>query len=185
MGRLFAAFLAVVACLSPLTAAPVPKAGPPLYFPTTVGAEWVYEGAGREDETAVVSRVGRDGDGSAVVSRAAGGGNGLAYTDVVVDADGLRQDKDGPDGPRTAWLMKARTRRGDSWDAPDGRRTTHGPEPIEVPAGKFVAVRVVLEADGETTTSWYAAGVGEVKRVVRVGNGPAVVTRSLKSFRPK
>jgi hypothetical protein len=60
---------------------------------------------------------------------------------------------------------------GDSWEVSDGgKRTVHGPEEVEVPAGKFKALRVVREHEGGTLTSRYAPGVGEVKRVEKRGN---------------
>ena len=145
-------------------AAPVPKGAgaAPVYFPTAVGAKWVYERDGRGDETVVV------------------------YAKVVVSPAGLRQDRPGPDGSDVAvWLLKVGVRAGDSWDASDGgKRTVHEAEKVVVPAGTFTAVRVVWEYEGGAQTSWYAPGVGEVKRVVKRG-GDEVVTRALKSFRPK
>ena len=51
-----------------------------------------------------------------------------------------------------------------------------------MPAGKFKALRVVWESDGRTLASWYAPGVGEVKRVEKFGNGKERTTRLLKSF---
>lgn len=50
-----------------------------------------------------------------------------------------------------------------------------------MPAGTFKARRVVWESDGETLTSWYAPGFGEVKRVVK-RCGTEGVSRALKSF---
>jgi hypothetical protein len=56
---------------------------------------------------------------------------------------------------------------------------------VEVPAGRFVAARVVLEQpEGLHLTSWYAPRLGEVKRVERRPGGAETVTRSLKSFAP-
>jgi hypothetical protein len=171
----------------PAAAAPVPKGAgaAPVYFPTAVGAKWVYERDGRGDETVVVSAVEKDGDGL-VVAREGTNGNGTVYAKVVVSAAGLRQDRPGPDGGDVAvWLLKVGVRPGDSWDVADGgKRTVHDPEKVVVPAGTFSAVRVVWEYDGGAQTSWYAPGVGEVKRAVKRGDDE-VVTRALKSFRPK
>ncbi|VTT99162.1 unnamed protein product [Gemmataceae bacterium] len=168
-------------------AAPVPKGAgaAPVYFPTAVGAKWVYERDGRGDETVVVAAVEKDGD-ALVVAREGTNGNATVYAKVVVSPAGLRQDRTGPDGSDVAvWLLKVGVRAGDSWDAADGgKRTVHEAEKVVVPAGTFTAVRVVWEHEGGAQTSWYAPGVGEVKRVVKRG-GDEVVTRALKSFRPK
>lgn len=172
-----------LALLAATLAAPVPKAkAPPLYFPTTVGATWVYERDGGE-EAVSVSAVEKDGD-DLVVSRTSADKRGTKYSPVVVSADGLRQPRERADG-QVGWVLKSTVRDGDSWEVPDGgTRTLHGPEEVQVPAGKYQALRVVWERDGETTTSWYAPGVGEVKRTVKRGKEEAVF-RALKSFQAK
>jgi hypothetical protein len=67
-----------------------------------------------------------------------------------------------------------------------GGMTAHGPEEIEVPAGKYRCIRVEwrYEVDGanEQCTTWFAPGVGEVKRVSDDGQNRSV--RVLKSFTP-
>ena len=178
----FAGCFALVTALSGPTAAPVPKgAGATIYFPITPGAKWVYEKHGGGDEAVVVSGVEKVGD-DLVVSRAGVDGNGVNYTKMLVSTEGLRQPREGADG-KPAWLLKSGLRSGDAWDVPDGsKRTVYGPEPIEVPAGKFTALRVVWEYEGGRITSWYVAGVGEVKRVQKLVGGKETVNRSLKSF---
>lgn len=166
-------------------AAPVPKElkGGGVYFPTTVGAKWVYETPGGELETAVVSAVEKDGD-DLIVSRAGADGTRTAYTKMVVSADGLRQERELTDG-KLGWVLKTNLKSGESWTMPEGgKRTVHGPERVEVPAGKFLALRVEWEQFGGKLTSWYAPGVGEVKRVRKQGDAETV-TRVLKSFQPK
>jgi len=180
MPRILAGCL-VLFCSSVL-AAPVPKdAGKAtLYFPTTVGAKWVYERDGLNDETAVVSAVEKSGN-ELIVSRT--GPQGGLYADVIVSAEGIRQDKLNLNGKtHSMWLVKTKLRAGDSWEVTDGKRTVHGPEDVEVPAGKFKALRVVWEYEGGVLTSWYAPGVGEVKRVEKIGDAKARTTRLLKSF---
>ena len=66
-------------------------------------------------------------------------------------------------------------------------RTVGGSEDVTVPAGTYRAVRVVASrADGgrEAVVHWYAAGVGEVKRVVRAADGTETVRRALAAFAP-
>ena len=164
-----------------VVAAPVPKrADPVLYFPTAVGARWVYDRGDRE-ETVEVSAVERE-DGEVVVSRTGTDGAASGYSKTFVGPTGLRQDQY---GGRTSTVVVLRTdlKPGESWETPEGKRTVHGPERVEVPAGKFEALRVEWEQDGSRMVSWYAPGVGEVKRVERSG-GEETVFRVLKSFKP-
>ena len=183
MSRLIAGCLILFWCVSAPTA-PVPKGAEmtSVYFPTTLGAKWVYERPGREDESVVVSAVEKDGD-DLIVSREGVDGTRTIYAKMVVSAEGLRQVRELTDG-KVGWVLKSRLKPGDSWEVPDGgKRTVHEPEEIEVPAGKFKALRVVWEHDGGTLTSWYAPGVGEVKRTIK-RNDVETVYRSLKSFTP-
>lgn len=168
----------------PTVAAPVPKVkGSPYHFPTTVGAKWVYETPDGGLESAVVSAVEKDGD-DLIVSREGVDGTRTAYTKTVVSPDGLRQEREFTGG-KLGWVLKSTAKAGDSWDMPEGgKRTVHGPEAVEVPAGKFTALRVEWEQSGGKCTSWYAPGVGEVKRVMKWGE-TETVTRALKSFTPK
>ena len=125
------------------------------------------------------------GKNGLVVSRAGAGDNYSTYEKVVVSAEGLWQDRVVKDGLVSVCILKAKFRSGDSWDVADGgKRTAYGPEEIEVPAGKYTAVRVVWERGEEKVTSWYAVGVGEVKRMQERG-GTKTVTRILKSFEAK
>lgn len=175
----------VVVLGGPAVAAPVPKAvkGNPLYFPTTVGAKWVYETPDGQLESATVSAVEKDGD-DLIVSREGVDGTRTAYTKMVVSAEGLRQERE-LTGGKVGWVLKAALKDGESWDMPEGgRRTVHGPEAVEVPAGKFQALRVEWEQRGRTLTSWYAPGVGEVKRVETRGQ-TETASRVLKSFQLK
>jgi hypothetical protein len=165
-------------------AAPVPKGVKPtvLYFPTAVGAKWVYERPGRPDEIVVVSKVEKDGD-SLIVSREGIEGTAMAYAPVIVSAEGLRQAREQANG-QVGWVLKSKLKSGDSWDVPDGgKRTVYGPEDVTVPAGKFKALRIEWKPDGATRVSWYVPGIGEVKRVEKF-NGQEIVRRSLKSFTP-
>lgn len=167
-------------------AAPVPKGAGKntTYFPTVVGAQWVYEHENGGEEAAEVADVEKDGD-ALIVSRKGVGENNSRYTKMVVSADGLRQDREDDDGnTATVWVLKTTLKPGESWKVADGgKRTVYGPEEVSVAAGKFQALRVVWEYDGRLQTSWYAPGIGEVKRTVKRGDEKEVVTRTLKSFR--
>jgi hypothetical protein len=184
-------FITTLTVACPVAATPIPEdaKAPALYFPTTVGARWVYERAGGASETVVVAEVKTAGR-EQVVSRGGADGTTTLYAKVVVSSAGLRQEQDVFTGrPGTVWLLKTPFLPGDSWrnteQAGDGKRTVYGPERVDVPAGKYMAAKVVFErAGGGQLTSWYAPGVGEVKRVERLADGTETVTRSLKSFTP-
>ena len=89
---------------------------------------------------------------------------------------------------RRAWL-KLPAKAGEAWrvDALDLRYTTGEEEVVEVPAGRFKAVRVELRRvmDGDVVyhnTDWYAPGVGVVKAISRDREGDRVTV--LKAFIP-
>ena len=62
----------------------------------------------------------------------------------------------------------------------------YGPERVVVPAGRFEALRVESETpyDGATMrrVTWYARGVGPVRRVLRAGR--AELVEVLTEFQP-
>ena len=184
MARRFPACLALLAG-SVAFATPVPKDPDVVfYYPTTPGAKWVYERPDRDDEVVTVSGVEKE-KGELVVSRANPNGNEAGYRKVYVSAEGLRQPQGYDDDADPVWLLKARVKSGDSWDAGEGKRTVYGPDEVEVPAGKFRALRVVWERGTVTYTSWYAPNVGEIKRTAKHGDDPAATVRLLKSFQAK
>ena len=178
MPRFLAASLAsLLMSVAPATPLPKEAARPPLYFPVTVGAKWVYKTDDGREEAVAVTAVERKGD-EYVVERSGVEGNSRPYLDVVVSTRGLRQGTDG--------LLKTPFQPDDKWDDTGGTRTIHGPEPVTVPAGTFTAVRVEAKrADGgPTTVDWYVAGMGGVKRVKRAADGTVTVVRDLMSFTP-
>ncbi|HEX4612481.1 MAG TPA: hypothetical protein VH092_30085 [Urbifossiella sp.] len=172
-------------------AAPVPEdaKAPLLFYPTKVGTKWVYEHVNGITEPVVVAAIKNSGR-ELVVSRAGEDGNESRYTKVIVSSAGLRQEQDARTGqPAAVWLLKTPFRAGDTWAIPEeaggGKRTVYGPEQVVVPAGRFLAAKVVFDRPGGfQMTSWFAPGVGEVKRVERQVDGSETVTRSLKSFTP-
>jgi hypothetical protein len=134
-------------------------------------------------ESAVVAAVDTEGD-SLVVTRKGIDGTGTVYSKMIVSSEGLRQEREATDG-KLGWVLKATLKTGSSWDMPEGgKRTVYGPDEITVPAGKFKALRVVWEQRGGTMISWYAPGVGEIKRVEKRGD-TEIVHRTLKSFQLK
>ncbi|MBA4065808.1 MAG: hypothetical protein C0501_19235 [Isosphaera sp.] len=183
------------------TAAPVPvhlmPKEPPLYFPTRVGAKWVYQWGERE-LTQSVTAVERTDAGS-LVTVTGHRPDGTTFTDqkVLVRQAGLTQVESflGKLASPRCWL-KVPCVAGAEWEDDCSTdlvrqkwvRTAVGAEAVEVPAGKFTALRVrnVLVVDRRGLhlpvldigyDGWYAPGVGLVRSEERPGN--AMV---LKSF---
>jgi hypothetical protein len=186
--------LILLAALAP--AAPVPPDRKPVpYMATTRGTVWTYAD-GKSEYTDVVTGVEKKADGAVVVTIARKGKDRAVPVSVVeVSARGLYRVSNGTaavDPPRC--LLKLPAKPGDTWEhapRPPGRGqpgvyTLKGEEEVEVPAGKYKALRVdaVLEwPDGpRPTTYWYAPGVGRVK-MVSVSAGVERV-EALKAFVP-
>lgn len=154
-------------------AAPVPKEkGKELYLPVVEGTIRVMEskiGERTVEITETVTKVEvKDGAYTVTMDQGAGGWS----TAFEVSEKGITRPPLGGGTERMPDL-KLGGKPGDTWEymtAGFGGRTmtrkyTLGKvEEVEVPAGKFRAVRVDVEADlGEVTnnqTAWYAAGVG-------------------------
>src|SRR5688572_4730755 len=161
--------LVLAALLAPAAAAPVPKDKKDvLYFPTAVGASWTYS-AGKSEFTEVVTSVERKDGGAVVVaiSRDTKGRITPLYT-YEVSAKGLFRVATGKtplDPPRC--LLKLPAKDGDTWDHEPkpkmgwkGKYVFKGEEEVEVPAGKYKALKVEAELQATTgpnrTTYWYA-----------------------------
>jgi hypothetical protein len=188
----------VTALLAASLAAPVPKEKPVLYLPTAVGTKLVYETTRDEkvicEVTEVVASAEAKGDGIVVTVEgedSPGGG----WTQVfVVTAKGVsfRLDADAEPEP----VFKVGLKAGDTWKVEHaGPRkglgtstfTAGKEEEVEVPAGKFKAIPVTRELPldgraGSKTTTWYAPGVGVVKKEADSRGGGGVTV--LKSFTP-
>jgi hypothetical protein len=201
MSRLLTACASVLlfAPLALLPAAPVPPRKPILFHPTTE-ARWVYRSYGVEDRVGhdvveVVMSV-RHTDGVAYV------GLGFVFEGqkrdggavIAVSAKGLAQGcaTQGGGFAPTAELLRVPSVPGETWVIErdkaqvdkEQRYTSRGPEEVEVPAGKFQALRVDTEyvyRDGTSRKdrTWYAPGVGVVK-----WEGDEGRSKVLKSFEP-
>ena len=183
-------------------AVPVPDDQDPgdLYFPTKVGTKRVYHvpASGSTyayDYTDTVSKVEKRGTGFRVTTgREVAAGTLTTVTDVsakgvyLVEIAGKLHADPLP-------LLKLPAKAGDSWTAvlqipaagPATFIYTVGKvEEVEVPAGKFKAIRVDERTD-ETNppmlaTRWYAPGVGLVKAITNPGKSETI--QVLKSFTP-
>ena len=164
------------------TAAAQDRPGESVYFPMTVGTQWVY----RSGEGRVYARVTRAGmlDGE-LVARVESwiGDKMLAAEMVAVGADGLyrRSVSDQRSEPPLRFVPRD-PKRGDRWevDSKIGPETIKGAfavteEEVTVPAGKYKAVVIKsegLEVGGKplVITNWYARGVGPVKTTIKFEN---------------
>ena len=196
--------LIAISCLIPvitLGAAPIPKDAkkPVLYFPTKVGAKWVYEFEDGTTYTEAVTKVqkGKDG-GFRVTAGKVRDEVALALDLYEVSDKGLfllEAGKAAFDPPMSyinlsqkvgvKWENKS-TLLGDIVD--HGTRRIVEIEKVEVPAGKFDAIRIENQppatvgqkAEQVTHTYWYAPDVG----LVKLSSTKKDVNRVLKSFTP-
>lgn len=199
MSRLLVLLSAVTLLLAVAPAAPVPPPPktPPLYFPTTVGAKWVYQTEGNKDEKVEMVMKVEDKDGEKWVAIGSEWKGKVDYRHAISVSDkGLAVvDTDVSDLDEPSWLLKLPHKAGNKWDYVialpgvgkwKGKAIADGTEKVEVPAGKFEAIRVKLDitfaGDRRQTTAWYAPGVGMLKQIVKSESGERVEV--LKSFTP-
>jgi hypothetical protein len=192
MPRSLLALPVLALLLTTVLAAPVPKEKPKLYFPTKVGAKWVYDDAGGEI-TVTVTRV-RTTDGATVVTVSRVDRPGAEPdVEMKVADDGLFQLTGLGAGHTPSHRLKLPHTDGQSWTTytgawPSGTSEfTARSEKLRVVAGEFETIRVdATDARRGSTdvrrTFWYAPGVGLVKAVMRIGEDTS--TRVLKSFTP-
>jgi hypothetical protein len=182
--------LVLASCAARAGAFPAP---PVTYQPSKVGTKWVYEVEGTKKEN-VATVVAAEKQGELVVVR-------IRYRieDVFDSSEIVSVGKDGIYRHAVAdslfdphvCLLKLPVKVGEKWrtdfTAGDhkstGTRVVEAVEEVEVPAGKFRAVRVKHEyKDNDTPrkqTLWYAPNVGVVKHAYG-DNRPRVDV--LKSF---
>lgn len=190
MPRLLAVLSVPTLLLTSATAAPFPRAPvTPEYYPTKLGAKRVVQVTVQEpakpkrlsEHTEVVTAV-EEKDGTKLVTVARDGGRAVArYAVSPGGVARVRQDEFTFDPPLR--LLRLPTRPGDEWEWDSavtspfpparftGRCRAFGPEWVEVPSARYLAMRVEAEySDGagdHTQVSWYAPRVGLVKEVTR------------------
>lgn len=175
-----------------IPAAPIPKhlAGAKYYYPTTVGAKWVYKEGERgwtREWAEVITAVEEQDDGKVVtVKRVGNDGVEVESLKVAVSGQGVfRLESMGhKDAPPICWL-KLPTKPGAVWEyawpqGPTERTRTFAPELVEVPAGTYRAIPIEVEiswgpdrppgvssglgSSGVRVIRWFAPGVGIVKQ---------------------
>jgi hypothetical protein len=176
------AALAIPIFLLGIAAAPVPKTNEEstLYFPTKVGDKWTYtltektgKDKGKQHELVEEVTAVEDKQGVKIVTV------GRLHHDAKVYWNRERHvSKDGVWDARDALsnepilvasvCLKLPHKPDQQWDERDWTRTACGPERVNVPAGEFAAIRVVVRKRGEPKadpeqTEWFAPGVGIIK----------------------
>ncbi|QEL14255.1 hypothetical protein [Limnoglobus roseus] len=197
---MYHSLLAILA-VAPL-AAPVPKvpAKTEMYFPTKVGAKWVYvyEFKGlcgsNQEQTDEVTAVEKKGGVFWVTVRQDVHGLPNSVSQFTVSGDGVTvSGRGGRMLPDPYPWVKLPAAAGDTWEIchsePDGKpgtRTTvytvGTAEKVLTPAGLFTTIPVQFKKAQFGGTMWHAPGVGPVKAVI--GSGGLEVTMTLKSFIP-
>src|SRR5689334_4129401 len=159
------------------------------YFPLKPGMTWVFENADGKTETKSVQGSKKIGDREYRLIR-----NALVGTpperDIAVrgSAEGVIFF-DEHDQVDVCWLKLPATP-GLEWahrsSAGHVKAKLAAEEEVEVPAGKYRALKVVADLDVQgargTMTTWYAKGVGEVRSelVLRINNEDKTWSRRLK-----
>jgi hypothetical protein len=166
-------------------AAPALKSkGAALYYPTTVGARWVYEYRGIES-TCVVTRI-EEKEGVFLVDVAeVSDKRETPSQQMRVSGEGvLRLSIAGTTLQNPECLLKLPHKDGQEWEVDQGAKfegiaklTAVRRETVETPAGKFEAIRVE-RVGGNAATYWFVEGIGLVKYTHTKSEGV------LKSFTP-
>lgn len=205
MSRLYIGLAVLVPFIgATTTAAPIPRKPkePPLYFPTRVGAKWVYQIGEKDELTLSVTAVEKTDAGLLVsVTKHRPGGKTFLDKKMLVAPTGVTQ-VEGFDGKlESPWCwLKIPCVVGEKWESDCSNDlfvqkwecTVLGTEEVEVPAGKFTAVKVsskLVAARRDrgpfpnidiSQVEWYAPGVG----VVKVEPNRPARPQVLKSFIP-
>lgn len=176
------------------------------YYPTAVGTKWVYELNGRDQTWEVTAAEAKAGETLVTFTQSIAGGKPEPILKASVSAKGVYQLEMGPFKVDPVCELQFPVKAGARWSVDIPSQTVGSPpqggglrgstgtvtvgdaEDVEVPAGKFRAVRVdvtITAEDGKPLTKprrltrWYAPGVG----LVKVAAGPDI-TRALKEFTP-
>ena len=186
LGSILAAFASAQVPQSPNGAVGV-------YFPTKPGTRRVYSYA-EEEVVDVVTKVERNGNSFVVTTETFAAGKKLLSERWSVSEGNLsRVEFNGKTEDPPNYVVKDADHGLATWriEHPghaDGfrvGRTLHGPEEVEVPAGKFHAVRIESEYVNRHTTrrstAWYAEGVGLIKEVLHCDNDATITSKMLKS----
>lgn len=150
-------------------AAPGLKSKDAVWFPTKEGDTRVYEvRVGDKVESSFkdkVTRVEKKDEGFEVTIARDGPGANSFVTVISVTREGLfRVSFNGAPLDKPVPLLKMPAKVGTQWELDGGATyTITKEEEVEVPAGKFPAIRVESVSGTSKTLLWFAANVGVVK----------------------
>jgi hypothetical protein len=199
VSRTLFALTVAAACLPSSAGAPRVKDGPVggVYCPTRLGDKWVYV-VGDREQTFQVTEVEARGTETRVTVSDVTDGRPQPFETVAVRPTGVYRVKFVGVEVEEQCVFRLSGREGDTWKTHlpnqahvgggDWTTTVGRAEEVEVPAGRFRAVRVevtVTARNGrpvdppEVYVSWHAPEVGLVKTTL---NGTTI--RVLKSFTP-
>jgi hypothetical protein len=194
-----AAFYVTTCLLLAATASSAGDKKTPDYYPLQVGNSWSFRVKVGDQEGVVVSRVARidkDADGKPLaVLEAESNGKVVASEHLRQTADGIfRYRNNGVEISPPLCLLKFPVKSGDKWDGPINSGKEKGTfaaeakeEDVEVPAGKFKAIKVSirLESMGQVvnTAYWFVADTGFVKQTVQTPK--LSITMDLTKFERK
>ncbi len=118
---------------------------------------------------------------------------GLTEEGIVMYGSGFKDEDPELDFENPRLVLKFGAKKGATWEAKDGDIALAfehgGEEEVEVPAGKYKAVKIICRYKSSlgdsTLTEWYAKGVGLVKSlsVTKMEKEESKVSRVLKKFK--
>jgi hypothetical protein len=194
VSRLITSTLTLALVLAVAPAAPIPKerAKTPDYYPTALGSKWVYKVGETEMATEVTAVEAKKGARLATIATLVNG-KAVATERLSVSANGVFRDRiNKADLKPPLCILKLPLKSGDKWEVDSDVQgqamkmalTVRESEEVEVPAGKYKAVRV--DADGTIAgtqtgvTYWFAPDVGVVKIRYTIAGNESIM--ELKSF---
>ena len=171
------------------------------HFPSKKGTEWTYlfeddkkeqvytcEGTKKIEEVECIVIKRADAEGCL-------GREYFGITDdgIVMYGSGYKDEDPELDFENPRLIVKFGAKKGATWEAKDGDLALAfehgGEEEIEVPAGKYKAVKIICRYKSSlgdsTLTEWYAKGVGLVKSlsVTKMDKEESKVSRVLKKLK--
>jgi hypothetical protein len=173
-------------------AAPVPKEkAQPNYFPTTLGSKWVYK-TGDGTSSMEVTAVETNGDTRFVTVAFRVNDKPTTTERMVISGKGVfRERRNNEPFEPPICVLRYPYKPGEKWDVNRQTEkttfTAHEAEEIEVPTGRFKAIRVEVVAPPAILelreTHWFVPGVGPVKSRYST-KGSETLLQELKSFTP-
>lgn len=181
-------FILLLVAMAPSVGAPLPERKGEVPFPTRVGTKWVYLEDDKEICHVLTKAEMKDDRVVIEISQKKGEELSRIQSWVLTKTGLYFTDGDGEPSTDKCWL-KLPAKAGDRWKfelLPGATASAKvvGEEEVEVPAGKYKAIRVewdviVDDKVDERVVIWHVPGIGEVKKTV--GNRKTTVLKSFTS----